>query len=97
MIRVSLIVIFALSLAACAGQPQQAELPADTTQPTTAPIATARPTATVRRLEAAATPLATRLPSPEPPTAEPIQAATSTPAAPTIQEYPVPPGSRPTV
>ncbi len=88
MVRVSVIAILAVVFAACASPSQQTAPPTETTRPSAVPIATVRPTDT-------AAAQATIEPSPEQPTLVPSVAATSTPAAPTIQEYPVPRGSRP--
>ncbi|HEY4690757.1 MAG TPA: SMP-30/gluconolactonase/LRE family protein [Anaerolineae bacterium] len=84
--RIRGVLLVAILLAACATQPTAS--PTQTAQPTSASTEAARPAATTA-------PATTTTPSPEPPAVEPTDTATSEPAPPTIQEYPVPPGSHP--
>ena len=86
MARVGFIVILAMLFVACATQPQPSAAPTSTARPASTPTESARPTPVSA---------ATIAPSPELPTAEPTEDAPGTPAPPTIQEYPVPPGTRP--
>ena len=86
MARVGFIVILAIVSAACATQPQPTVAPTNTARPASTPTESARP---------AQAPAETTAPSPELPRAEPTEGVPNTPAPPTIQEYPVPPGSHP--
>ncbi|HKZ87035.1 MAG TPA: lyase [Anaerolineae bacterium] len=86
MARVGFIVILAIVSAACATQPQPTVAPTNTARPASTPTEPARPTQA---------PAQTTAPSPELPRAEPTEGVPNTPAPPTIQEYPVPPGSHP--
>jgi virginiamycin B lyase len=90
--RTAILVLCLALLAACAGQSEQAAQPTAPAQPsaasapnTTVPAATAPVAPATAPPATAAAPAATAPPSPAP----------TALAAPTLQEYPVPPGSRP--